>query len=62
MKYQIHFNPRMNGDRVVRYPHVGEGLPEPHWNLVDKTTGVNIHVIIAGAGGEKALAGPTTSN
>jgi len=34
------------GDRVIRYPHTDSGTPQPHWNLEDKGTGTNIHVVI----------------
>ena len=33
-------------NRVIRYPHTDTKTPELHWNLEDKTTGINIHVII----------------
>jgi len=35
-----------DGNRVIRYPHSDRGTPETHWNLEDKTTGENIHLII----------------
>ncbi|MDX1964629.1 MAG: RHS repeat-associated core domain-containing protein [Pirellulales bacterium] len=35
-----------DGKRVIRYPHSDKGTPQLHWNLEDKTTGENIHVVI----------------
>ena len=35
-----------DGNRVIRYPHTDRGTPQKHWNLEDKTTGENIHVVI----------------
>ena len=31
---------------VIRYPHTDRGTPQLHWNLEDKTTGENIHLVI----------------
>jgi hypothetical protein len=33
-------------NRVVRYPHKDRGTPRTHWNLEDKQTDRNIHVIV----------------
>jgi RHS repeat-associated protein len=35
-----------DGNRVIRYPHTDKKTPDLHWNLEDKKSGDNIHVII----------------
>lgn len=35
-----------DGNRVISYHHTDKGTPQMHWNLEDKTTGGNIHLVI----------------
>ncbi len=35
-----------SGNKVVRYPHTDSGTPTSHWNLENKSSGLNTHVII----------------
>jgi hypothetical protein len=35
-----------DGYTAIRYPHTDPGTPQLHWNLVDKITGDNVHVVI----------------
>ena len=32
--------------KMVRYPHTDKGTPQKHWNLENKGTGSNYHIII----------------
>ena len=35
-----------DGTKVIRYPHADKVTPQVHWNLENKGTGTNIHVIV----------------
>ncbi|MGD8435320.1 MAG: hypothetical protein PVI73_14475 [Syntrophobacterales bacterium] len=35
-----------DGQKVIRYPHVDRPTPIRHWNLENKKTGLNVHVIV----------------
>jgi len=34
-----------DGSKVIRKPHSDKGTPQQHWNLENKSTGTNIHVV-----------------
>jgi RHS repeat-associated protein len=34
-----------DGAKVIRTPHTDKGTPQPHWNLENKKSGLNVHVV-----------------